>query len=77
MMGLSVGLLPVMVAMTTPGLVLCFPHPVETDSMGYFMASPDLYRHPRVRSFMAFAAERIRQDTSSWLRNKDTTQSSA
>lgn len=67
--GLGVGLLPVMVATTTPGLVLCFPPPVETDSMWYLVASPDAYRQPRVRSFMTFAAERIRHDTSGWLRN--------
>lgn len=67
--GLGVGLLPVMVGMATPGLSLCFPPPIETDSLWWIVASPDAYRQPRVRSFMAFAAERIRTDKSGWLRN--------
>jgi DNA-binding transcriptional LysR family regulator len=67
--GLGVGLLPLAIGMTTPGLVLCFPPPVETDSKWYILAPPDAYRQPRVRSFMAFAAERIRKDKSGWLRN--------
>lgn len=67
--GLGVGLLPLMIGMTAPGLVLCFPPPVETDSPWWLLASPDAYRQPRVRSFMAFAAQRIRQDKSGWMRN--------
>ncbi len=66
--GLGVGLLPLMTGVTTPGLVLCFPPPVETDSKWYILAPPDAYRQPRIRSFMAFAAERIRHDKSGWLR---------
>ena len=67
--GLGVGLLPLLVGNATPGLVLCFPPPVETDSQWWLVASPDAYRQPRVRSFMAFAADRIRQDKSAGLRN--------
>lgn len=67
--GLGVGLLPLMVGDTTPGLVLCFPPPVETDSQWWLVASLDAYLQLRVRSFMAFAAERIRQDKSGGLRN--------
>jgi DNA-binding transcriptional LysR family regulator len=68
--GLGVGLLPVMVGRATPGLVLCFPPPVETDSPWWLLASPEAYRQPRVRSFLTFAAERIRQDKSGWLRHQ-------
>jgi len=67
--GMGVGLLPVIVGMTTPGLVLCFSPPVETDSAWWIVASPEAYQQPRVRSFMSFAGERIRQDRSGWLRN--------
>ena len=67
--GLGVGLLPVMVGMTTPGLILCFPPPVKTDSTWWIVASPDAYQQSRVRSFMSFAGERIRHDKSGWLRN--------
>ncbi len=66
--GLGVGLLPQMVGRATPGLVLCFPPPVETDSPWWLMASPEAYQQPRVRSFMAFAAARIRQEKSGGLR---------
>jgi DNA-binding transcriptional LysR family regulator len=66
--GLGVGLMPLMVGRATPGLVLCFPPPVETDSPWWLVASPDAYQQPRVRSFMAFAAERIQQDKSGGLR---------
>lgn len=66
--GLGVGLLPQMVGRATPGLVLCFPPPLETDSPWWLVASPVAYQQPRVRSFMAFAAERIRQDKSGGLR---------
>ena len=66
--GLGVGLLPIMVGLATPSLVLCFPPPIETDSHWWLMTSPDAYQQPRVRSFMAFAAERIRQDKSGGLR---------
>lgn len=67
--GLGVGLLPLMVGLATPGLVLCLSPPVETDSHWWLMASPEAYQQPRVRSFMSFAAERIRNDTSGGLRN--------
>ena len=67
--GLGVGLLPVMIGMTTPGLALCFPPPAETDSAWWIVAAPEAYQQPRVRSFMSFASERIRQDKSGWLRN--------
>jgi DNA-binding transcriptional LysR family regulator len=67
--GLGVGLLPLMIGLATPGLVLCFPPPVETDSQWWLVASPEAYQQPRVRSFMAFAAERIRQDKSGGLRS--------
>ncbi len=66
--GLGVGLLPQMVGRATPGLVLCFPPPVETDSHWWLVASPEAYQQPRVRSFMAFAAALIRQDKSGGLR---------
>lgn len=66
--GLGVGLLPLLVGGATPGLVLCFPPPVETDSQWWLVASPDAYQQPRVRSFMAFAAEQIRKDKSGGLR---------
>ena len=65
--GLGVGLLPQMVGFKAPELVLCFPSPVETDSAWWLLASPEAYRQPRIRSFMAFAAERIRQDRSGWF----------
>lgn len=67
--GLGVGLLPMMVGRATPGLVLCFPPPVETDSHYWLVASPEAYQQPRVRSFMAFATEQIRKDKSGGLRN--------
>lgn len=67
--GLGVGLLPIMVGLATPSLVLCFPPPVETDGHWWLMASPEAYRPPRVRSFMTFATEQIRQDKSGGLRN--------
>jgi DNA-binding transcriptional LysR family regulator len=67
--GLGAGLLPVIVGCATPGLVLCFAAPVETDSHWWLVASPQAYQQPRVRSFMPFAAERIRHDTSGGLRN--------
>jgi DNA-binding transcriptional LysR family regulator len=67
--GLGVGLLPLMIGLKTPEIVLCFPPPVETDSPWWLVASPDAYRQPRVRSFMAFAVERIRQDRSGYLRH--------
>jgi DNA-binding transcriptional LysR family regulator len=66
--GLGAGLLPIIVGRATPGLVLCFPPLVETDSHWWLVASPEAYQQPRVRSFMAFAAERIRQDKSGGLR---------
>jgi DNA-binding transcriptional LysR family regulator len=65
---LGVGLLPLLVGNATPGLVLCFPPPVETDSHWWLVASPEAHQQLRVRSFMAFAAERIRQDKSGGLR---------
>jgi len=67
--GMGVGLLPVMVGMTTPGLVLCFSPTVETDSTWWIVASPEAYQQPRVRSFMSFAGEKIRHNKSGWLRN--------
>jgi DNA-binding transcriptional LysR family regulator len=66
--GLGIGLLPLLVGQATPGLMLCFPPPIETDSNWWLVASPEAYQQPRVRSFMAFAAERIRQDKSGGLR---------
>jgi DNA-binding transcriptional LysR family regulator len=68
--GLGVRLLPMLVGRATPGLVLCFPPPIETDSQWSLVASPEAYQQPRVRSFMAFAAEQIRKDTSGGLRNQ-------
>ena len=67
--GLGVGLLPMLVGLATPGLALCFPPPIETDSPWWLVASPEAYQQPRVRSFMTFAAEQIRQDKSGGLRN--------
>lgn len=67
--GLGVGLLPVMIGMSTPGLDLCFQPPVETDGAFWIVASPEAYQQPRVQSFMSFAGKRIRNDKSGWLRN--------
>jgi DNA-binding transcriptional LysR family regulator len=66
--GLGVGLLPLMIGLATPGLVRCFPPPVETDSRWWLVASPEAYQQPRVRSFMVFAAEQIRKNKSGGLR---------
>ena len=60
--GMGVGLLAVFDGEATPGLVQCFPPPPEMDSTWWLVAAPEAHKLPRVRSFMAFAADRIRQD---------------
>jgi DNA-binding transcriptional LysR family regulator len=59
--GMGVGLLAVFDGDATPGLVQCFPPPPEMDSPWWLVAAPEAYQQLRVRSFMAFAAARIRQ----------------
>jgi DNA-binding transcriptional LysR family regulator len=60
--GLGVGVLDVFDGDATPGLVQCFPPPPEMANPWWVVAAPDAYQQPRVRSFMAFAASRIRQN---------------
>ncbi len=66
--GLGVGMLPVFEGKAAPGLVQCFPGPPEAVSHWWIAASAEAHQQPRVRSFMAFAAERIRQDKSGKMR---------
>lgn len=58
--GMGVGAMACLDGDKTPGLVRCFPPPPEMDSPWWMLAPPDAYQQPRVRSFMAFAADRIR-----------------
>jgi DNA-binding transcriptional LysR family regulator len=58
--GMGVGAMACLDGDLAPGLVRCFPPPPEMDSPWWIMAPPDAYAQPRVRSFMAFAADRIR-----------------
>jgi DNA-binding transcriptional LysR family regulator len=70
--GMGVGLLACLDGDETPGLVRCFPPPPEMDSPWWLVASHESYQQPRVRSFMAFAAERIRQERRGMRGGKDT-----
>lgn len=58
--GMGVGAMHCLDADHTPGLVRCFPPPREMDSPWWIVMPPDAYQQPRVRSFAAFAADRIR-----------------
>lgn len=60
--GTGIGMLDVFDGDGTPGLVQCFAPPPEMASPWWLVAAPDAYRQSRVRSFMAFAADRIRKD---------------
>ena len=55
--GMGVGLLACPTAMLTPGLVRCFPPPPTGDSPWWLVVSHEAHETPRVRNFMAFAAE--------------------
>ena len=70
--GMGVGLLACFDGDATPGLVRCFPPPPEMDSPWWLVASHEAYQQPRVRSFMAFAAEQIRHDRRGMRGGRDT-----
>jgi DNA-binding transcriptional LysR family regulator len=67
--GMGVGLMAVFDGNATPGLVQCFAPPPEMDSTWWLVAAPEAHKLPRVRSFMTFAAERIRHDERFATRN--------
>jgi DNA-binding transcriptional LysR family regulator len=56
----GVSVLPCFLGDATPGLHQCFDPPRELDRSWWVVTSAELHATPRVRSFMAFAAERIR-----------------
>jgi DNA-binding transcriptional LysR family regulator len=58
--GLGVSFLPCFLGDATPGLRRCFAPPPEFDRPWWLVASRAAYEQPYVRTFMAFAAERLR-----------------
>jgi DNA-binding transcriptional LysR family regulator len=58
--GTGVSLLPCFLGDATPGLRRCFAPLRELDRAWWAVTSHEAHQRPRVRSFMAFAAERIR-----------------
>jgi DNA-binding transcriptional LysR family regulator len=58
--GMGVSLLPCFLGDTTPGMRRCFEPPPELDRAWWAVTSGAAHARPRVRSFMAFAAEHIR-----------------
>ncbi|MCC6734616.1 MAG: LysR family transcriptional regulator [Bauldia sp.] len=58
--GMGVSVLPCFLGDATPGLGRCFEPPPDLDRAWWAVASHEAYGRPRVRSFMAFAAEHIR-----------------
>lgn len=70
--GMGVGLLACLDGDATPGPVRCFPPPPELDSPWWLVASHEAYQQPRVRSFMAFAADCIRRERRGLRGGKDT-----
>lgn len=68
--GLGVSLLPCFLGDATPGLRRCFEPPRELDRAWWTVASQDAYAQPRVRSFMAFAAEHLRLEAAGVRRRR-------
>ena len=60
--GMGVGMLNVFEGDGTPGLVRCFSPLPQMASPWWLVAAPEAYLQPRIRSFTAYAAARIRQD---------------
>lgn len=58
--GMGISVLPSFLGDVTPGLRRCFDPPPELDRAWWAVTSRDAHGVPRVRSFMAFAAEHIR-----------------
>ena len=58
--GMGISVLPCFLGDATPGLRRCFDPPPELDRAWWAVTSRDAHGVPRVRSFMAFAAEHIR-----------------